>query len=104
METSQSARLEKARAALAAVQTRVGTNIECWDAPVLPLAPALSDALPAGLHRGQVVAVQGSTSLVLVVVAEASRALVCGKDRAWLIRKLSSSSGSTSHWCNCTRG
>jgi hypothetical protein len=71
--TAQSARLEKARAALAAVQTRVGTSKECWDAPTLPLASALSDALPAGLRRGQVVAVQGSTSLVLALVAEASR-------------------------------
>jgi hypothetical protein len=71
--TLQSARLEKARAALAAVQTRVGTNRECWDAPTLPLAPALSDALPTGLRRGQVVAVQGSTSLVIALVAEASR-------------------------------
>ena len=75
----QSARLEKARAALASVQTRVGTNrsfgtgAECWDAPTLPLAPALSDVLPTGLRRGQVVAVQGSTSLVLALVAEASR-------------------------------
>jgi len=76
--TLQSARLEKARAALAAVQTRVGTSrsgmgAECWDAPTLPLASALSDALPTGLRRGQVVAVQGSTSLVLALVAEASR-------------------------------
>jgi len=74
----QSARLEKARAALAGVQLRVGTSrsatgAECWDAPVLPLAPALSDALPTGLRRGQVVAVRGSTSLVLTLVAEASR-------------------------------
>jgi|GEM_PF-2311948 len=42
--TLQSARLEKARAALAAVQLRVGTSrsatgAECWDAPTLPLAP-----------------------------------------------------------------
>lgn len=74
MDTSlQSARLEKARAALAAVQARVGTSRECWDAPVLPLAPALSDALPAGLRRGQVVSVLGSTSLVLALMAEASR-------------------------------
>lgn len=71
--TLQSARLEKARAALAAVQTRVGASRECWDAPTLPLASTLSDALPTGLRRGQVVAVQGSTSLVLALVAEASR-------------------------------
>jgi len=74
----QSARLEKARAALAAVQSRVGTTrsvtgVECWETPVLPLAATLSDALPTGLRRGQVVAVQGSTSLVLALVAEASR-------------------------------
>jgi hypothetical protein len=69
----QSARLDKARAALAGVQTRVGTSRECWEAPVLPLAPALSELLPTGLRRGQVIAVQGSTSLVLALVAEASR-------------------------------
>ena len=74
----QSARLDKARAALATVQTRVGTSrsvtgTECWEAPVLPLAPALSELLPTGLRRGQVVAVEGSTSLVLALVAEASR-------------------------------
>ena len=71
-------RLERARAALAAVQTRIGTTravtgTECWDTPALPLAPILSDVLPGGLRRGQVVAVQGSTSLVLALVAEASR-------------------------------
>src|SRR6478736_530314 len=71
-------RLERARAALAAVQTRIGTTrsvtgTECWDTPALPLAPLLSDVLPGGLRRGQVVAVQGSTSLVLALVAEASR-------------------------------
>ena len=79
MDTSlQSARLDKARAALATVQTRVGTSrsvtgTRCWETPVLPLAPALNELLPTGLRRGQVVAVEGSTSLVLAMVAEASR-------------------------------
>jgi len=74
MDTSlQSARLDKARAALAGVQTRVGTSRDCYEAPVLPLAPALNELLPTGLRRGQVIAVEGSTSLVLALVAEASR-------------------------------
>ena len=73
VKAQQSARLEKARAALAAVQSRVGADKGCWDAPTLPLASTLLDALPTGLRRGQVVAVQGSTSLVLALVAEASR-------------------------------
>ena len=70
---AQAARLEKARAALAAVQARVGTKRDCWDAPTLPLASSLAYALPGGLRRGQVVAVEGSTSLVLALVAEASK-------------------------------
>ena len=73
VNATQSARLEKARAALAAVQSRVGTRRDCWDAPTLPLASSLADALPGGLRRGQVVAVEGSTSLVLALVAEASK-------------------------------
>ena len=40
---------------------------------MLPLAPTLNEVLPAGLRRGQVFAVEGSTSLVLAMVAEASR-------------------------------
>jgi hypothetical protein len=74
----QEARVAAARAALATVQTRVGTSrsvtgTECWEAPVLPLATGLNELLPTGLRRGQAVAVEGSTSLVLALVAEASR-------------------------------
>lgn len=72
-EATAQQRLERARLALAAVQTRVGTGRDHWDAPTLPLASSLADVLPTGLRRGQVVAVEGSTSLVLAMVAEASR-------------------------------
>ncbi|WP_062377581.1 hypothetical protein [Demequina pelophila] len=73
METVE-ARLAKAREALAGVQRRVGTTRERWEAPVLPLAPVLDQVLPEGLRRGRVVAVDGSTSLLLALAAEASRA------------------------------
>jgi len=69
----QLARLEKARAALAAVQARVGVGREPGQAPTLPLADYVADILPTGLRRGHVVAVEGSTSLVLALVAQASR-------------------------------
>lgn len=66
-------RLARARAALASVQTRVGTSRDRWDAPTLPLAASLAQVLPGGLRRGQIVSVEGATSLVLALVAEASR-------------------------------
>ena len=72
-EATAQQRLERARLALAAVQTRVGTSRDRWDSPALPLASSLAELLPLGLKRGQVIAVQGSTSLVLALVAEASR-------------------------------
>ncbi len=72
METRQ-ARLEAARAALAAVEGRVGTTREAWDSPELPLAPALTQLLPRGLRRGHVIAVENSTSLLLALASEASR-------------------------------
>lgn len=72
-EATAQQRLERARLALAAVQTRVGTSRDHWDSPALPLASSLAEVLPLGLKRGQVIAVQGSTSLVLALVAEASR-------------------------------
>lgn len=66
-------RAARARAALATVQSRVGTTRDRWEAPALPLAPALESLLPGGLRRGQVIQVSGSTSLVLALVAQASR-------------------------------
>ncbi len=71
METQES-RLEAARAALASVEGRVGTTREAWDSPQLPLASALAPLLPRGLRRGQVVSVEGSTSLLLALAAQAS--------------------------------
>ncbi len=71
METVE-ARLARARAALAGVQHRVGTTRDRWEAPTLPLAPVLDQLLPQGLRRGQVVAVNGSTSLMLALAAGAS--------------------------------
>ena len=65
-------RLERARTALDAVQARVGTDRR-WDAPTLPLTPLLAPVLPGGLRRGQVIAVEGSTSLMLELVSAASR-------------------------------
>jgi len=41
-------------------------------APVLPVSPALAPVLPDGLRRGSTVAVTGSVSLLLAVLAEAS--------------------------------
>lgn len=72
MDTRQ-ARLEAARAALAAVEGRVGATREAWDSPELPLAPTLAPLLPRGLRRGHVIAVENSTSLLLALAAEASR-------------------------------
>ncbi|WP_062388886.1 hypothetical protein [Demequina iriomotensis] len=73
METAE-ARLARAREALAGVQRRVGTTRERWEAPTLPLTPVLDQLLPQGLRRGQVVAVAGSTSLMLALAAAASEA------------------------------
>ncbi|WP_062292034.1 hypothetical protein [Demequina phytophila] len=72
-ETAET-RLARAREALAGVQRRVGTTRETWDAPTLPLAPVLDQVLPQGLRRGQVIAVAGSTSLMLALAAAASEA------------------------------
>lgn len=65
-------RLARARAALTAVESRVGSGREGWDSPTLPLATSLSEVLPGGLRRGQVVSVEGSTSLMLALAARAS--------------------------------
>ncbi|WP_156160703.1 hypothetical protein [Demequina soli] len=73
METAE-ARLARAREALAGVQRKVGTTRERWEAPTLPLVPLLDQVLPQGLRRGQVIAVAGSTSLMLALAAAASEA------------------------------
>lgn len=70
---SAAERVARARAALATVQARVGTTRDRWEAPTLPLATSLEPLLPGGLRRGQVIQVSGSTSLVLALVAQASR-------------------------------
>lgn len=71
---SPEARLAVARAALAGVQRRVGTTRDRWEAPTLPLGAGLEELLPQGLRRGRVVAVEGSTSLMLALAAAASAA------------------------------
>ncbi|MDN4484358.1 hypothetical protein [Demequina lignilytica] len=73
METAED-RLARARAALEGVQRRVGTTRDRWSAPTLPLAAMLDQLLPEGLRRGRVVAVEGSTALLLSLVAAASAA------------------------------
>jgi len=64
-----------ARAVLAKVeqQTRARTGVEPADR-LLPVLPVVASVLPqGGLHRGSTLAVTGSTSLVLALVAQASR-------------------------------
>lgn len=73
METAED-RLARARAALEGVQRRVGTTRDRWSAPTLPLASSLDQLLPEGLRRGRVVAVEGSTALLLSLVSAASGA------------------------------
>lgn len=73
-EASRGDRLSTARAALKGAEERLSTTRLAWDAPTLPLAAGLTPALPEGLRRGQVVAVTGSTSLMLALVGEASKA------------------------------
>jgi len=73
-EASRGDRLSAARAALKGAEERLSTTRLAWDAPRLPLAESLAPVLPDGLRRGQVVAVTGSTSLMLALAGEASRA------------------------------
>ncbi|GIG54443.1 hypothetical protein [Demequina activiva] len=73
-DASQEERLSRARAALKGVETRIGAAREAWDRPALPLTADLTELMPEGLRRGQVVAVTGATSLMLALAAEASRA------------------------------
>ena len=64
-----------ARAVLAKVeqQTRARTGVEPADR-LLPVLPVVASVLPQGaLRRGSTLAVTGSTSLVLALVAQASR-------------------------------
>lgn len=72
MET-QGTRLAAARAALSAVESRMGADRKAAEGPALALDEALASVLPHGLRRGQVIAVEGSTSLLLALVARASR-------------------------------
>ena len=72
-EDSVQSRLALARAALGAVETRMGADRAVWDTPALPLTESLRPLLPRGLRRGHVVAVEGSTSLLLALAGEASR-------------------------------
>lgn len=73
-EATAEERLARARAALAGAARRVGGVHERVSSPTLPLSPALAGVLPQGLRRGQVVAVGGSTSLMLALVSRASSA------------------------------
>lgn len=70
---STQTRLTRARAALGAVHQKVGVDRVPGEAATLPLADAMVTLLPQGLRRGQVVSVEGSTSLMLALAAEASR-------------------------------
>lgn len=72
MET-QGTRLAAARAALSAVESRMGADRKAAEGPAFALDEALAPVLPHGLRRGQVIAVEGSTSLLLALVARASR-------------------------------
>lgn len=71
MET-QGTRLAAARAALGAVESRMGADRKSTEGPALALDDTLAALLPHGLRRGQVVAVEGSTSLMLALAAQAS--------------------------------
>jgi hypothetical protein len=70
---TQGARLAAARAALSAVESRMGADRKATEGPALALDDALASVLPRGLPRGQVVAVEGSTSLMLALASQASR-------------------------------
>lgn len=76
MTTAQE-RLALARAALREAEAKVGATRVPQQPPTMPLADHLASLLPQGLRRGQVVAVAGSTSLLLEMAAQASR------DDAW---------------------
>ncbi len=69
---TQGSRLAAARAALSAVESRMGADRKATEGPALALDDSLLPLLPRGLRKGQVIAVEGSTSLVLALVARAS--------------------------------
>ncbi len=71
MET-QGTRLAAARAALSAVESRMGADRKATEGPAFALDDTLAALVPQGLRRGQVVAVEGSTSLMLALAAQAS--------------------------------
>ncbi len=62
----------RARAVLAHVEQRTGGVLTDLERPPLPVPPELGRLLPAGLRRGATVAVLGSTSLALALLAPAS--------------------------------
>lgn len=70
-------RLAHAREALQGVEVRMGAPREA-PAAAVACAPAFRDLLPQGLRRGQVVSVQGSTSLMLALTDQAL------SDGAWV--------------------
>ncbi|WP_061962011.1 hypothetical protein [Demequina flava] len=73
-DAAQQQRLARARDALQGVQARWGVTREAQQAPaVLPLSEGVAEVMPAGLTRGHVVRVQGSTSLMLALAAEGSK-------------------------------
>lgn len=72
--TAREARIAAARAALTEVQARIGAEREGGERTPLPLAESLAELLPGGLRRGSVMSVAGSTSLVLALAGEASKA------------------------------
>ncbi len=70
---TQAHRLAAARAALNAVEARMGADRKATAEPRFALDDVLTQVLPRGLVRGQVVAVEGSTSLMLALASQASR-------------------------------
>lgn len=70
--SSSADRVHLARAALKEAQVRVGEPRRGWVTPAWPCGPALTTVMPAGLRRGHVISVTGSTSLMLALIAQAS--------------------------------
>lgn len=70
---TQGSRLAAARAALSAVESRMGADRKATEGPALSLDDSLLPLLPQGLRKGQVISVEGSASLALAIVARASR-------------------------------
>lgn len=66
-------RLRRARAALTGVEVRMGAPRHRSQDATLPCADQVAAVLPHGLRRGEVVAVAGSTSLMLALAARSSQ-------------------------------